>query len=575
MKKAIKIILPILLAIAIVLCMGWYLFVYDREFTRDVLLYSARYFDDQGNYNLAGWFYDLAYEQAGDNDAVAIELAQQHKSSGNYTKAESTLARAIEDGGGVELYIELSKIYAEQDKLLDCVQLLGSVTNPQIKAQLDAMRPLTPTVSPAPGFYNQYISVSVTGEGGTLLVSPKAEYPSVHDAPYQAPIALAAGENTIYALTVADNGLVSPLGIYGYTIGGIIEEVQFSDSAIEASIRQMLQVNDNKVIYTNDLWPIHTFTVPEGTQSYADLKYLPYLEELTLKNSVAGDLSVLASLSELRILSITNTPVSADTLSVIGALPLLERLTLSGCSLSTTSGLEKATGLNYLDLSNNTIRNITALSAMTRLQKAYLQDNALSALDSLSAITTLTHLNVSGNGLNSIVPISGLTRLQYLDVSRNQLPSLSALSQLTSLRECYAASNVLADASGLSNCTALEILDLGSNQLTDLSVLNNLKSIARLDISRNALTALPQFSKDSALIVINASHNQLESLDALSGMRYLNNVYMDYNEKLKSVEPLASCPRLIQVDVYGTAVTEVESLTKQSIIVNFDPTQNS
>ena len=49
---------------------------------------------------------------------------------------------------------------------------------------------------------------------------------------------------------------------------------------------------------------------------------------------------------------------------------------------------------------------------------------------------------------------------------------------------------------------------------------------------------------------------------------------MDYNENIKSVEPLANCHRLIRVDVYGTKVTEVTMLTDQSIIVNYNPVQD-
>jgi hypothetical protein len=56
-------------------------------------------------------------------------------------------------------------------------------------------------------------------------------------------------------------------------------------------------------------------------------------------------------------------------------------------------------------------------------------------------------------------------------------------------------------------------------------------------------------------------------------MPALNNVYMDYNEEIASVEALAVCPVLIQVNVYGTKVTEVKSLTDQSVIVNYTPVQ--
>jgi len=182
MKQFFRVFIPIVLSLAIILCLGWYLFIYDRDFTRDALLHGARYFDGKGNYKAASWFYDRAYEQSGDNDAVAIELAQQHKDDGNYTQAENTLSRAIEDGGGIDLYIALSKTYVEQDKLIDAVKLLNGITNPELKAELDALRPAAPVAFPEPGFYNQYISVEVQHESGTLLVN----HPGKQGITYQA-----------------------------------------------------------------------------------------------------------------------------------------------------------------------------------------------------------------------------------------------------------------------------------------------------------------------------------------------------------------------------------------------------
>lgn len=127
MKKFLRAFVPIVLVLAIIACLGWYLFIYDREFTRDILLQGARYFENRSEHEAAAWFYDLAYRQAGDNDAVAIELAEQYKSTGNYTKAEYTLTNAIADGGGAELYIALCKTYIEQDKILDAVKLMDAV----------------------------------------------------------------------------------------------------------------------------------------------------------------------------------------------------------------------------------------------------------------------------------------------------------------------------------------------------------------------------------------------------------------------------------------------------------------
>ena len=48
MKKAVRIFIPLLLVLVILASVAWYLFVYDREFTRDSLLSQARFQDLHG-----------------------------------------------------------------------------------------------------------------------------------------------------------------------------------------------------------------------------------------------------------------------------------------------------------------------------------------------------------------------------------------------------------------------------------------------------------------------------------------------------------------------------------------------
>lgn len=576
MKKFFKILIPLLLALAIILGLAWYLFTYDRDFTRDMLLYGARFCDSQGHSSLSSWFYDRAYDLAKDNDLVAVELSQQHKAAGNYTQAENTLSKAIEDGGGINLYIALSQTYIEQDKILDAVKLLNGITNPEVLAALEEMRPAAPTASPEPGFYNQYISVSVSGEGGTLYVNPIAEYPSVNDDPYAEPVVLQDGENTIYAVTVAENGLVSPLSIFGYTVGGIIEEVNFADAAVEAAVREALDLDSEETVMSNQLWDILTFEVPEGTQSLEDLKYMLFLEELTISNVPAGQLNVLSGLSHLTSLSITGTTVSSEEVSTIASLVTLERLTLSGCGLSTTTYLDTLTELTYLDLSNNAIRNIRALSSMPKLQEVNLKQNALTDLTELSSLSNLQILDVSYNSLTTLSPIFSSSTLLRLNAGTNMLTDVSGIGSLKDLNYLSLASNSISDFSPVAECTALTELDLSSNMAADISALSGLSNLVMLNFSYNQVTAIPEFADDSALVTIDGSHNLISSLEPLEGIVALNNVYMDYNTEISSLECLADNYNLVQVNVYNTKVNElsqVTCLTEHSIIVNFTPMQ--
>lgn len=571
MNKVIKVLIPVLLVLAIVLCSAWYLFIYDQDFTRDALLSGARYFEDNGKHTTAQWFYNMAYLQSSDNDAVAIELAEQYKDHNNYTKAEYTLYKAIQDGGGIDLYIALSKTYIEQDKLLDAANLLNNVTG-QVKKQLEDMRPAMPTVSPEPGFYSQYISVNVTAESGTLYANTAGRYPSVKTDAYTEGFSLKEGENVIFAISVSDEGLVSPLAIYSYTIGGVIEELEFHDATLEALIRKELNAGENTVLYTNDLWNITELSVPAEVKDYTDLKHMSFLQSLTIRDGGINQISHLSGLSNLEHLDIQNTPISAEELEMIGTFTKLQTLTLNNCSLSTTAPLSGLTGLTYLDLSNNTIRDISALSEMSNLQELHLQRNALSGLDNIKNCTNLNKLDVSYNNITSIAPICSIENLEWLDVSHNSIASIAEIQTLSKLQHLYASYNQLTDISPVVGCKQLIDLSVGSNQLTDISSLSALNTIMFLDFSYNQVTTVPSWDKTCKLVTIDGSHNLLTSIDPLGGLEALNNVYMDYNAELSSIKALADCHRLIRVNVYGTKVKDVSALTDQSIIVNFDPT---
>ena len=578
MNKFFRVLIPIILVIAIIACIGWYLFVYDRDFTRDMLLQGARFFEDQGNHTISNWFYDQAYEQANDNDSVAIELAEQHKMVGNYTKAEYTLTKAISDGGSAELYIALCKTYIEQDKILDAVKLLDAVlsenssVDPAVKQELQRRRPAAPTCYPEAGFYSQYINATITAETGTLYVNAQGEYPSIADVPYSEPIALGDGENTLYALTISDEGLVSSLSIFGYTIGGVVKEVAFADAAMEEAMRLHLGVDNTEILFTNDLWDLTYFTVPEGVQDLSDLSYLTFVEDLAIHSAPSGQLNYLSSLVNVKSLQIHNTSVSAEEMKIIGALPKLERLSIVNCSLSTVSGLETAANLVYLDLSNNSIRDLTPLQNMTKLEEINLQHNAVNDLSALSVLSSVKKLNVSYNQLSTLNPIYSTTTLESLIAGNNQITSLAGIENLVALQTLDVSYNSLEDVSAVSACAAMKDLNVSSNLLADISALSALQNMELLNFSHNVVTSLPQFAQDCALVTIDGSHNQLSSLDALGGLYNLNNVFMDYNAGISSISPLTSCSLLIQVKVYGTQVSDVTALLSMDVLVEFDPT---
>lgn len=570
MKKIMKWVFPVLLAALLIGSAGWYMFVYDRSTVQDFLTARARSSARNGNFDAAAWFYDQSYKLSGQDQDVAIELADIYKSVGNYTKAESTLTKAVADGGSASLYIALCKTYVEQDKLLDAVSMLDTISDPAIKAELDALRPAAPSADYAPGFYSQYITLSFQSQEGTLYVTTDGEYPTTSREPCAEPITLGAGETKVYALTIAENGLVSPISILSYTVGGVIEPIELSDSAIEAMVRETLMFGENTQIYSNDLWSITEFTVPDEAEDLEDLRHFTHLKKLTVSGRSFDSLSFLSTMTQLEELYLTDSSLP-DELDTIAALPALKKLTLEGCSLSSIAKLEKAIGLTHLDLSSNAIGDISVLTNMPQLTVLDLSHNAVTDLTAVTGLSLLTELDVSYNSLSSIAPAALCLELEKLDITNNTVSDLTPMKTLTGLTHFYAGYNNLTDVTVLAGCLELRELDLSNNTLADISALNVLTSLERFDFSYNDVEVLPAFPTDCALVEINGEHNFMTDISALGGMPNLTHVYMDYNN-LTDISFLANCPNLVQVNVYGTDVNEVDALLEHSIIVNYDPT---
>lgn len=570
MKKMLKRIFPVLLAALIVVSTGWYFLEYDPDFTRDILLQYARNMEDNGNHRASVWLYNLAYEHFGSNDEVAIELANKFIEIGNYSKAEYTLRKAIADGGNVELYMALSKTYVQQGKLRDAVLMLENVGG-EMKQKLSQLRPAAPQASVPSGTYRQYLTIELDAQGDAIYVATDHDYPSSLTDAYTSPLRLTTGETTLFAVSVAENGLVSPLTVYNYIIYDVVEAVAFQDPGFEACIRKELGYDAERVIFSNTLWTITELTLDANVGSCVDLKWFPNLVKLNIRGSAIGDGKALTSCTHLQELAVVSSTVSADAMKTIGTMHSLRALTLRDCSISSIAPLANLTGLHTLDLTNNAIRDLSALSNLTLLTHLYLGSNALINLEGLEHLSALTILDVSYNSIVSTLPLAQMTALTELNITSNALRSLAGIEQLTQLTNLYAAHNELLDLTSLANCINLSYLDVSHNTLLNIDTLAGLTALETLDFSYNEVTQLPAFTADCALKVINGNYNLISNLKKLSGLNHLTHVYMDYNKDISSISPLTSCKSLKEVYVYGTKVRNVSALTNMGVLVIYSP----
>ncbi len=552
MKYILKIFLIVLLVVAIIGAACWFFLVQRPDLTMSVFAHWGDYFYDAGRYNRAVSLYETACKLSPENANLPVRLAQAYINSGNYTKAEYTLVSAITNNPeSVQLYVALSKTYIEQDKILDAEQMLDRITSADVKAQIDALRPNAPVLSPESGYYSEYIDVAVTATGGTAYLAVNQDYPSIKTDAYEAPVTLEAGDSKVVVVTVAENGLVSDAVYGGYTIGSVVEEVTLSDSALDSYVRELLGKSASDTIMSDELWELEELTLPESVQDISDLTRFAGLKTLTIQNATGLDLSVLPQLTTLQSLDLSGTTLPTSTLDAIGTLPELKKLVLQSCAVTAINPLVGLSNLEYLDLTNNSVSDLTAITALEHLKDLYLTNNPVKSITYLNSCLELERLHIENCG-----------------VSR-----LSSLAGNTSLQELYASNNEISDISVLSDCVSLSVLDISDNQVKDVSVIANLPELTYFLASHNQIESLPAFDMANCKLVrINVNNNQLTDLSPLKGLPALNYIFADYNQ-ISDISGLEDCPLLTQLNLFDNPVNEAQVKALQEIgrIVNYTP----
>ncbi len=549
MKRALKILIPLCIVVALICGAAWYFLSYRTDLACDFYVSRAEAAAAQGRYDRAVRLYSRAWDLNAEDPSLAIDLANAYKQAGNYTKAEYTLVSAITLlPDCLDLYLELSRIYVEQNKLLDADQMLSRTANEAIQEQLSALRPDPPEIQPESGSYTEYIDVSLSYADGDAYLAVDGDYPSLETDLYTGPVTLDQGETTVVAMVVAD-GLVSEAVTAGYTIGGIVEEVTFADAGVENAVRTVLGKADGEPVMTNEMWSLTTLELSSDIQELSDLAICYGLTSLTVHDAYGIDFSVLSSLTSLEKLDLSNCTVSSGSLAAIASLPNLTSLRMSGCALTDISALSSLTTLTTLDLSGNVLTDISALSSLTALTEVNLSDNTIVSISSLAAAAELAVLDISDNAVTSLTPLSNKTTLRQLDAAQNQI----------------------ADLTPLATCTALEELDISNNQVADLTPVASLTALSVLSADYNALTTLPDFSAAQSLTRISVSNNTIPDVSGLTGLPILNYVNIDYNQ-VSDLTPLQSCPNIVQIDAFSNPLTDVSALRDAGIIVNYDPT---
>lgn len=155
----------------------------------------------------------------------------------------------------------------------------------------------------------------------------------------------------------------------------------------------------------------------------------------------------------------------------VGDLRQMEKFDNKGKVIEDFSGLEYASNLQELKLTNTRIKKINFLADMTNLHVLDLSDNAIVDVSPLRNLTNLNELVLYNNKIEDISPLSGLVNLSNLNLETNRVQDISPVSNMRNILYLNLASNNISNITPLSRLIFLKRINVSNNQIDDISPL--------------------------------------------------------------------------------------------------------
>lgn len=409
-----------------------------------------------------------------------------------------------------------------------------------------------------------------------------------------------AGElqfGSVRVKTTAVSAVLSDMGLKSADIAELkqltklqtltLSQNQIDDISALSGLTELsyLQLADNKI---KDLTP---------------LKNLSKLKSLFLDGNPIEDFTPLFSLKGLTTLSLNNITLSAEQLKQIkDALPNCEitnemeapkevklgsktvsvdetNVSLANEGLTDIKDISWLTKMEILDLSGNSVRDLTPLNKAITLKQLNLRGNGASNISALSVLVNLTYLDLRGNSVTDLTPVSGMEKLEELYLDDNRPMTLSPLTNMPALKILSLQNCSLKDADleYLKNLNKLEKLYLDGNKNITGSALLALEeampdcSISAPDIERSVKWGGTEYTMDSTSIT--ATNCGITDIGVLKSFTKLEFLDLSGN-KIAEAEPISQLTSLKELSLAGNRLTTVKQLQNLRNLESLDVSDN-
>ena len=153
------------------------------------------------------------------------------------------------------------------------------------------------------------------------------------------------------------------------------------------------------------------------------------------------------------------------------------------------TGLEYATRLQWTNLGENEIQDLSPLGELVGLEGLWIYVNLISNLSPLANLVNLKQLNLGICEISDIRPLANLVGLEHLWLHYNQIQDITPLANLTNLTELRLTGNQIIDVSPLRNLKHLTDLQIADNAIRDFSPLLEL-NLQNADVDIHVLHEL-------------------------------------------------------------------------------------
>lgn len=152
------------------------------------------------------------------------------------------------------------------------------------------------------------------------------------------------------------------------------------------------------------------------------------------------------------------------------------------------TGLEYAINLEWVDLSENEIRDLSPIKDAHNIKWLEVDRNYISSLDALSNMKKLEHLNIYNNaGITDLTPISRLKTIKWIDMhhcSRGKDPlNVEVLADLENLEYLSIETNLVEDISFVKSLKKLSTFSCNNTFVTDVEAVQGLAAASWMDWS--------------------------------------------------------------------------------------------